>query len=103
MLTRVLTVLMHSWAGIYFFIDNVIWAAQMGLINRAAQGQELKEMFKRKLSYEKYLEFQEEYAQALQVQDAAKERIEKWKDWKNNASLCRLILAILHSIIQIDR
>lgn len=84
-------------------MDNIIWAAQIGIINRVKENVELNEFMKNKLSYEQYLEFQEDYVQVLKSKEIANQRIVKWKNWKNNASLCRLTFAICYSLMQIDR
>mmetsp|Transcript_17572 Transcript_17572/g.19886 ORF Transcript_17572/g.19886 Transcript_17572/m.19886 type:complete len:293 (-) Transcript_17572:317-1195(-) len=100
--TRILAILMHGFAGGYYFVDNIIWAAQIGLINRAAKAEDLKKLFKQKVPYEEYVGFQSQFIQIQHNREIAQDRINRWKDWKNWLSLQRLIFAIIHCLLQLD-
>mmetsp|Transcript_18587 Transcript_18587/g.24269 ORF Transcript_18587/g.24269 Transcript_18587/m.24269 type:complete len:544 (-) Transcript_18587:385-2016(-) len=100
--TRILAILMHGFAGGYYFVDNMIWAAQIGFINRAAKAADMKTLFQQKVPYEEYVSFQSQFIQIQHQRELAQDRIDRWKDWKNWFSLQRLIFAIIHCLLQID-
>ncbi|GBG24644.1 Peroxisomal membrane protein 11-like [Hondaea fermentalgiana] len=104
LVTRFLAVLMNSFSFWYYVFDNMIWAAQSNLINRYPRQEELRRSLLEaypKLSYERYIELQNEHIKSLDQREQADQRVKRWKDLKNWSSLGRLIFAIVHCYIQI--
>jgi hypothetical protein len=104
MVTRVLAVLMNAFSCSYYLWDNIVWAAQTGLINRAPhEGDPLLKLLSatNKLPYDKYMQLMARHREVLADKAVRQARVDRWKDYKNYSSLARLVLAMLHSTLQI--
>lgn len=104
LVTRFLAVLMNTFSFWYYVFDNMIWAAQANLINRYPREKEIRKMLFEaypKLSYDHYVQLQAKHIKALHQRAKADKRVQRWKDFKNYASLGRLAFAIVHCIMQV--
>mmetsp|Transcript_6873 Transcript_6873/g.10872 ORF Transcript_6873/g.10872 Transcript_6873/m.10872 type:complete len:445 (-) Transcript_6873:248-1582(-) len=99
---RVLAVLMNSFSFLYYWFDNMVWAAQANLVNRSPQELTRKQLFSAAVSYEQYLQIHSKHKASIDKRIAANERVLLWKEYKNWSSLGRLVFAIVYSVIQIS-
>lgn len=100
----VLGLFMHSFSFAYYFIDNVLYLSQTGIINRpqVVPLESIRGMLRSKLSHSEYLELQARFRSDELLRAHQKKFEGKLKDWKNYSSLLRLLAAIVYCSIQVD-
>jgi len=103
-LLRYLAVMMHAFSAVYYFVDNLIWSSNVGLINKSPSDSISRRLLaKPRMSYEDFEVFQTRRRKILLDRAARASRVNGWKDIKNWSSLGRLILAIVYCLMQLNR
>lgn len=100
----VLGFFMHSLSFAYYFVDNMLYMSQVGLINRPSVVgvPELRTMLKTGLPHEEYLKLQKRYRSDEVQRQSSRLFEDQLKDAKNYSSLFRLLIAIVYSCLQIQ-
>ena len=100
---RYLAVMMHAFSSVYYFVDNLIWSSNVGLINRAPHDNMSRRLLAKPggtMSFDDFQFFQERRRKILTVRAARDARVAQWKDLKNWSSLGRLLLAIIYGYLR---
>eukprot|EP00924_Labyrinthula_sp_SR-Ha-C_P003186 augustus_masked-scaffold_15-processed-gene-1.44-mRNA-1 protein AED:1.00 eAED:1.00 QI:0/-1/0/0/-1/1/1/0/607 len=99
---RILQVLMHVFAAIYYFSDNLIWATQIGIVNRATKDvASFPQMMKKVDTLAEVALVRNKFFERLKLRREAEERVARLTHTRNYASLYRLLFAIIYSSLQI--
>ena len=103
-IASVLGFLMHTFSFAYYFIDNVLYSSQIGLINRPDVTGifEFRKMLKSGLAHDEYMKLQRKFRADELLREESKKFEGRLKDWKNYSSLLRLVFAIVYCSLQID-
>jgi hypothetical protein len=105
LVARVLGFFMHAFSTLYYLVDNVIWASQVGLVNRpnvTGEPGHFRALLSRDLPFPEYIQLQHRHRAEEALRHAAKARENRMKDMKNYASFCRLVFAIVYCSLQLD-
>jgi hypothetical protein len=95
---------MHTFSFAYYFVDNVLYMSQIGLINNPDVTGifELRKMLKSGLSHDEYQRLQSKFRSDEVLRGNSRMFEGRLRDWKNYASLFRLLTAIAYCSLQID-